>query len=762
MATFTGTAANETITPSTVSAAVTRDPLGSLPSTAADTIYGNGGVDTLDGGGGNDTIYGGTGHDTIFNGLGDDYMDAGLGTDTVSYANATASVIVDLSLMTAQNTIGGGTDTLLNFENVLGSGLNDSIVGTVGNNILNGAAGTDRVSYVNATAGVTVNLGLAGAQNTGGAGTDTLVSIEELIGSNFSDVHTGDGLSNAIFSMGGNDVLSGLAGGDLLAGGDGHDTLNGGDGNDSLIGDAGNDILNGGAGLDIASYGDATAGVTVNLSNGAAQNTGGAGTDTLILGTIENLLGSMHNDVLIGDGADNVLIGLGGDDALSGGNGNDLLLDGVGDDILTGGSGQDTASYGTATGDVAVDLTIRVAQNTMGAGIDTLVSIENLSGSDFGDVLTGDGADNVLSGWIGNDVLNGGRGNDTLIGGVGDDQLNGGIGTDTAFYTDRTVGVTVNLGLAAAQNTVGAGLDTLVNMENLTGSNFNDTLTGNSGNNVIEGLAGNDVLNGGGGTDTASYNTTLTGVTVSLLLAGAQNTVGAGTDTLSNFENLKGSNYNDTLTGNTGSNVLIGGLGNDLLNGNTGTDTASYETATAGVTVSLLLAGAQNTVSAGSDTLRNFENLKGSNFSDSLTGNAGNNVLSGLAGNDALNGGAGNDLVYGGAGRDTLNGGVGNDTYDYNAVSESPAGLGKDAIIGFAGAGAAIGDRINLTTIDANSLAAGNQAFIWGGSFTAGHLRYVGGVLQGNTDADVAAEFEIQLVGIPALVVGGAGTDILL
>ncbi len=73
-----------------------------------------------------------------------------------------------------------------------------------------------------------------------------------------------------------------------------------------------------------------------------------------------------------------------------------------------------------------------------------------------------------------------------------------------------------------------------------------------------------------------------------------------------------------------------------------------------------------------------------------------------------------------------------------------------------------VGDQIDLTDTDTNDLVAGNQAFIWGGSFTAGHLRYVGGVLQGNTDGDAAAEFEIQLVGAPALTVGGAGTDILL
>ena len=109
-----------------------------------------------------------------------------------------------------------------------------------------------------------------------------------------------------------------------------------------------------------------------------------------------------------------------------------------------------------------------------------------------------------------------------------------------------------------------------------------------------------------------------------------------------------------------------------------------------------------------------------------------------------------------------MNGGAGAHIFDYNAVSESPVGTGRDVIIGFSGAGAALGDRIDLTTIDANSSVAGNQAFIWGGSFTAGRLRYVGGVLQGNTDADAAAEFEIQVVGSPALVVGGAGTDILL
>jgi Ca2+-binding RTX toxin-like protein len=626
--------------------------------TGRDTIFGGGGNDVINGGDGDnfldgedgdDRISGGVGADFIVGGLGTDYIDAGLGTDTISYFRAPMIAIVDLSLVTPQNTIGGGTDTLLNFENVIGSSFDDQLTGTVGDNVLNGEEGSDRVSYGNATAGVAVNLGLVGPQNTGGAGTDTLVSVEGLMGSNFNDSLIGDGGTNVMYGMDGDDVLSGLGGGDLFSGGNGNDMLNGGDGNDSLIGDAGNDILNGGAGLDTASYGDATAGVTVNLSIGTAQNTGGAGIDTLVLRTIEELGGSMYSDVLTGDGGDNVLIGLAGDDQLNGGDGNDLLLDAVGDDILNGGAGQDTVSYGGAisgpvTG-VVVDLTIEGEQNTVGAGIDTLLSIENLGGSDFNDILTGDGADNRLSGWYGNDVLSGGGGKDTLIGGDGDDQLNGGTGTDTAFYADRIAGVTVNLTLLGAQNTLGAGFDTLVGIENLIGSTSNDVLTGDSGNNVIEGLAGDDVLTGGSGTDTASYTMTVAGVIVNLGLVGIQNTMGAGLDSLVGIEDLLGSNFNDILTGNNGNNVLEGGGGNDLLDGRGGSDTVSYRTAGIGVMSDLTLVGAQNTVGAGFDTLVNMENLTGSNFNDVLTGDSGNNVLEGLTGNDVLNGGGGTDTA---------------------------------------------------------------------------------------------------------------------
>ncbi|MFZ3014289.1 MAG: M10 family metallopeptidase C-terminal domain-containing protein, partial [Nitrospira sp.] len=161
-------------------------------------------------------------------------------------------------------------------------------------------------------------------------------------------------------------------------------------------------------------------------------------------------------------------------------------------------------------------------------------------------------------------------------------------------------------------------------------------------------------------------------------------------------------------------------------------------------------------------------NLFGLSGNDTLIGGLGNDTLDGGAGADTMNGGFGNDLLTGGAGKDILTGGGGFDTFCYNAAIESPpGGLNRDVITDFNGLGALVGDRIDLSKLDANVLIVGNQAFtyIGGAAFTAaGQLRYVGGVLQGSTDADTAAEFEIQLVGAPALFVsaGHPGSDILL
>ncbi|PNA14388.1 S-layer family protein, partial [Pseudomonas sp. FW215-R3] len=148
-------------------------------------------------------------------------------------------------------------------------------------------------------------------------------------------------------------------------------------------------------------------------------------------------------------------------------------------------------------------------------------------------INAGDGND-VLTAGSGNNELHGGAGNDLLFSGQGNDILDGGTGIDTASYAHATAGVTVGLSLPGGQNTLGAGIDTLTGIENLIGSNFNDTLTGDNTNNMINGGLGNDILSGGGGDD--------------LLIGGLGNntlTGGAGSDT---FQWFKGNSGHDVIT----------------------------------------------------------------------------------------------------------------------------------------------------------------------------------------------------------------------
>jgi Ca2+-binding RTX toxin-like protein len=181
----------------------------------------------------------------------------------------------------------------------------------------------------------------------------------------------------------------------------------------------------------------------------------------------------------------------------------------------------------------------------------------------------------------------------------------------------------------------------------------------------------------------------------------------------------------------------------------------SYYYATAGVTVSLATTAAQATGGSGSDTLKNVENLNGSNHADSLTGSAGNN---------ALNAGAGNDILTGGLGADKLTGGTGADRFDFNALSEMGiTSSTRDTIADFK---TSEGDTIDLLGVDADTVLAGDQAFTFLGVISAftgdatGQLRFdaTAHILYGSTDADTAAEFAIALTGISNL----ASTDLVL
>jgi len=283
------------------------------------------------------------------------------------------------------------------------------------------------------------------------------------------------------------------------------------------------------------------------------------------LGGNDRICGGKGNDTLLGGGGGDALEGDEGNDKVGGGAGFDFLGGGPGGDTVNGGTGiGDLAYYFAAPGPVTVDLS---AGTATGDGSDTLTGVEDIAGSKFDDVITGNAASNFLYGEDGNDTLSGGDGDDGLWGRGGDDALDGGSGEDFVSFVFSQFGVTANLTTGTA---TGEGSDTLANIEDIVGTKHDDTLTGDAGPNVFLPLVGNDTIDGSTGTDMVSYEVSPSAVTANLTTGTA---TGEGTDTLTGIENLNGSRLNDALTGDAGPNVLHGLAGDDTISGSDGDDT---------------------------------------------------------------------------------------------------------------------------------------------------------------------------------------------
>ena len=388
---------------------------------------------------------------------------------------------------------------------------------------------------------------------------------------------------------------------------------------------------------------------------------------------------------------------------------------------------------------------------------DTLAGFESLRGSAFADTLAGD------------------SGSNTLEGGAGADALYGGAGIDTASYAHSAAGVQVDLLSGAATGGDAAG-DSFISIESLIGSDHNDVLKGGNGSSTLSGGAGDDTLegsaaaddfDGGAGFDRVLYTASSAGVMVDLQV-GLGLAGDALDDLLINIEGLTGSNLadrltgsgadnifygiagNDILSGGAGADTLSGGAGADQLDGGSGIDTASYYTGSAGVAVDLT-AGTASGGDAAGDTLTGIENLTGSNQGDDiLVGTGGANVLQGWAGSDVLTGAGGKDALIGGAGADR---------FVYLSLADSAVGAGADRIADFSHGQ---GDKIDLSAIDADTGAAGNQAFSFIGtaaySGVAGQLRFLSGgavtTIAGDVNGDGVSDFNIQLTGAIGLVAG--------
>ena len=497
------------------------------------TLEGQGGNDVVDGRGGNDALFGGTGADIFVYGsaYGFDVINdfnRGQG-DRIDLRSAGVAGLADLTIQsgsynpsTGVFTVGGGSDTRIIDTTHFGAAASLVLVGVsaasltasdfiftgqvavtvqtpdgydfatlyddmAGGNAVQAANDATHIFVVNAARGITFELIGTGFTYDGSGhvtgGTITGIDIlnttdpgqttqdQVLVNSNgwsisaaslFAGVgqyasldqsthDAGVTALNAIFNSASYSAVgsAGFAdnhgephiGADVFFGGDHADVFNG------LPGpfDFGNDTVD---------YSHAASGVSVDLLTGATSGTAAAG-DTFI--SIENLRGTAFDDALLGDNNNNVLEG------------------GLGHNTLDGRGGSDTASYEHSSSGVVVDLTVATEQTVAANTFDTLSNIENLRGSRFGDILTGNG----------NSILEGGLGNDHLIGQPGQN--------DTASYEHATGGVFVNLAIQGSQqDTLHAGIDTLTNIANVMGSQYSDILIGNSGDNTLFGNGGSD------------------------------------------------------------------------------------------------------------------------------------------------------------------------------------------------------------------------------------------------------------------------------
>lgn len=748
-----------------------------------DALLGLGGDDVLDGGIGADLMVGGFGNDTYrVDNAGDVITEEGIGTDLI--VSSVSYTLVNL----AENMTLVGTGAI----NATGNTLNNILIGNDSDNILDGKFGADTMigGDGNDTFVVDSLFEKVIETNSSLSQIDTVISsvsyklgasLEDLVLSLSAVAGVGNHRDNHITGNGYANTLNGAFGADTMTGGDGNDTFvvdNAGDRvietnnslsqidlvassisytldanlenlrllgganinatgnglNNILYANTGNNVLDGQGGVDTVSYASlsvlglagsnpatatllsgVTSGVIVDLSIVGDQDTVGSGRDRLV--GIENLTGSNYNDDLTGNTGNNVLDGGLGADLLTGGKGNDTyVVDGA--DIVVEALGE---GLDTVLSSVSYRLTANVEYLTLTG------TAANGTGNNLDNQLTGNASANFLDGRSGADKMNGYAGNDTyVIDNLGDEVIDN-AGTDLVMtYINHTLGSTIeNLRLMG------------INALNGAGNALNNTIWANTADNVMDG-AGDITVSGFRG-DTLSYEFGATsGITLDLSLAGPQATGGSGTDTVTNFEHLIGSNYDDLLSGTAAANVLdgfagvdtvsyanatssvivdlseefatvtlsnvtdvvrnfeniigssfddvmIGDLGNNVFSGGGGVDTVSFANVLqdeGGVTADLSILVSQNTLASGVDTFADIRNLTGSLNNDTLTGDNASNILLGGNGNDTLRGGGANDTLAGGDGADSIDGGAGADYISGGVGADKlTGGLGVDTFL---------------------------------------------------------------------------------
>ncbi len=598
-------------------------PYSGLDTSLPVVIWAGTGNNTITGSSVADNITGDSDTDTVSAGGGDDYVDAGTGNDTVNG--------------------GDGEDWIYGDSGV------DTIDGDAGPDHLNGEGDGDYI--YGGTDDDTIS---------GGGGDDTISGEDDV------------------------DTITGNAGADQIFDGDGDDDVDGGDDGDHFFdGTGGDEYLggSGGVGDDTIDFALATDDVTADIDG--VRDDGQDGQD-LIHGDIENIDGSLYDDTLTGNSSNNDLEGSNGDDTISGSGGSDSINGGYDNDTLSGDGGADgvTGDWGNDTidggtnGDIIdgngdYDTVTYLSQPSADINLNLTTGSANdgtyydaVAGFEF--VITGNGNDTVV-GSTSDNVISAGKGRNTV---------DGGGGTDDYISFDRlSSGVTADL----QSGTVSGGASgTVTDIDHIFGSSYDDTLLGTSGANYIFSEAGNDRVNGregtdllfgGDDTDTVDYSDRRDALNITLditaddgvigendnavgfeaaLGGGGDDYISAPSSSTTDFR-FVGDDGNDTLVGANGADRLEGGDDNDEISPGSGNDTViggadrssggdsiSYASASAGVVVDLSNTAQTATTGSESDALTGIEDVEGSGFSDTLTGNGEINVFTAGGGDDTL------------------------------------------------------------------------------------------------------------------------------
>lgn len=718
--------------------------------TGNDTITANGGSGTITAGDGVNVITVTTGNFTINSGSGNDQVTAGNGNNTISVGDGVNTVTAG----NGNNTIigGSGNDTF-----TAGNG-NNTFSGGLGTNSYTGGSGTNTVDYSLVTT-TAVNVSLLAATATGTSLNDTFTNVQNVVGTGLNDTITGNTGANTLSGGAGNDTITGGGGNDTYYGGDGNDTINGGTGNDTIYGGdgdntiytgtAGTDVLYGGSGnntfisqhagvtyngtngavlgsgvYNTVNYTSDTAGMTINLLGG--YGTGGlangdfyVATPTSGVNSINRILSGSGNDIITDSNANDYIDGGNGTntfyvndgtDTFIGGTGNDQFIsNGLGTKTFTGNGGTNYYDLGRAAENVVsssgwdmirfnrssvgvlvnLDTVSKTARNAAGttftvnaesgAGWGQTASDENSYA--IGDTYTG-ASINYFLGSTGNDVVwdhstgslefEGNNGTDYFFGGSGNslirmtdnDRLDGGGGTGDILYVNSSNNITAYLDGSADLNSNGIA------------------------DNIDKGVSSLTISAGSSPTGVA--------ITYAGFVQGATYNGISGTSFVKNIEYLLGEGGNDILAGNSSANIINGRSGNNAMyglggndtihsalggintiDGGTGTDTISFANDWYGLgttTAAYFFLQNASFVNAsdksyymGSNSsysgltlggtlinATNIENINGSSLNDVLYGDSAVNTITGNNGDDIIAGNGGADLLYGNNGNDTF------------------------------------------------------------------------------------------------------------